>query len=51
MPQKKKLSGRWKEFVRYMLDKHRGKKNLKEILKTYSKKEYSDFCKKHKAPY
>ncbi len=37
--------GRWKEFVRYLVDSNRGVP-LKTLLKDYKPKDYKTFCKK-----
>ena len=48
--QKKKTkllpAGRWKEYVRYLLETNRDVP-LKELLKNYKKSDYQKFCKKH----
>lgn len=42
--------GRWKEFVRYLLDTKRGTP-LKQLLKNYKPQDYKNFCKKFKVRY
>ena len=44
---RKKLTppGRWTAFVKYMMQNNPNK-SLKELLKTYKKKDYQAFCKK-----
>jgi hypothetical protein len=51
MPQPKKKTklkpgGRWKEYVRYMMETNKGVP-LKTLLKNYKKEDYKKFCKKH----
>lgn len=45
MPKDTVHTNMWRAYVRYLMAKHHGKKTLKEILKTYSKKDYARFKK------
>lgn len=45
---KRRVSARrstWQLFVKHLVKKHKGEKTFKEILSTYSKKEYEEFKK------
>ena len=45
MKPKKPKQKTWKIYVDHLLRKYKGKKTLKEILKTYSKSDYEKFKK------
>jgi len=42
--------GRWKEFVRFLVDSNRGTP-LKKLLKNYTPQDYTKFCKKFPVKY
>ena len=43
---KLKPAGRWKEYVRYLLETHKNTP-LKQLLQNYKKADYKKFCKNH----